>query len=83
LVTKYRRGVLTGEHTCHLNGIFAKVCSDFAVVLAKSNGKDEHVHLLAEYPPRISAAALVNSLTGVPARMLRQRYRIRTHRDHL
>jgi putative transposase len=44
-VTKYRRGVLTGEH--------------------------------------LGILGLVNSLKGVSARRLRQRYRVRTHREHL
>jgi putative transposase len=79
LVTKYRRGVLTGEHTRYPNG----VCSDFGAVLAESNGEGGHVHLLAGYPPTVPVAALVNSLKDVSARMLRHRYQIRTHRDHL
>lgn len=41
------------------------------------------MHLLVEYPPKVPVAALVNSLKGVSARRLRQRYRVRTHREHL
>jgi putative transposase len=82
-VTKYRRGVLTREHIRYLAGVFGKVCSDFGAVLAECKAEDDHVHLLVEYPPKVSAAALVNSLKGVSARRLRQRYRIRTHREHL
>ena len=41
------------------------------------------MHLLVEYPPKVNVSALVNSLKGVSARRLRQRYRVRTHRDHL
>ena len=33
--------------------------------------------------PHIAVARLVNSLKGVSARRLRQRYRVRTHREHL
>jgi REP-associated tyrosine transposase len=35
------------------------------------------------YPPQVAVARLVNSLKGVAARRLRQRYRVRTHREHL
>ena len=42
-----------------------------------------HVHLLVEYPPKVPVAALVNSLKGVSARRLRQRNRVRTHREYL
>jgi REP-associated tyrosine transposase len=40
------------------------------------------VHLLVEYPPTVAISGLVNSLKGVSSRRLRQRFEIRTHRDH-
>jgi len=67
----------------YLAEVFAKVCEDFGATLAECNGEDDHVHLLVEYPPKVPVAALVNSLKGVSARRLRQRYRVRTHREHL
>ena len=82
-VTKYRRGVLTGEHHAFLREVFDKVCADFGAALVECNGEDDHVHLLVEYPPQIAISRLVNSLKGVSARRLRQRYRVRTHREHL
>jgi putative transposase len=82
-VTRYRRGVLTGEHIRYLTGVFGKVCDDFGAVLAECNGEDDHVHLLVDYPSKVPVAALVNSLKGVSARRLRQRYPVRTHREHL
>jgi len=36
------------------------------------NGEDDHVHLLIEYPPKISISSLVNSLKGVSSRLLRR-----------
>jgi putative transposase len=82
-VTKYRKGVLTGEMIRVLVPVFAKLCEDFGAVLTECNGEDDHVHLLVEYPPKVSVAALVNSLKGVSARLLRQRFQVRTHREHL
>jgi putative transposase len=35
------------------------------------------------YPPQVAVARLVNSLKGVSARRLHQRYRVRSHREHL
>jgi REP-associated tyrosine transposase len=61
----------------------AKVCSDFGATLLESNGEDDHVHPLIEYPPTVAISALVNSLKGVSSRRLRQRFEMRTHRDHL
>jgi REP-associated tyrosine transposase len=78
-VTKYRRRVLTGEHMDALRD----VCADFGATLVEMDGEDDHVHLLVAYPPQVAVARLVNSLKGVSARRLRQRYRVRTHREHL
>ena len=36
------------------------------------NGRANHVHLLIQYPPKVSVSSLVNSLKGVSSRMLRQ-----------
>jgi putative transposase len=84
-VTKYRRAVLTAEMAGYLAEVFGKGCEDFGAVLAECNGQDDHhVHLLVEYPPEVPVAALVNSLKGVSARRLRQRYRSApTHHEHL
>jgi putative transposase len=82
-VTRYRRGVLTSEHLDTLREVFASVCADFGADLVELDGQDDHVHLLVAYPPHVAVARLVNSLKGVSARRLRQRYRVRTYREHL
>jgi len=82
-VTKFRRGVLTGKHLDTLREVFASVCADFGAELVEMDGEDDHVQLLVAYPPHVAVARLVNSLKGVSARRLRQRYRVRTHREHL
>jgi REP-associated tyrosine transposase len=56
-VAKHRQGVLIGEHISSLNDEFGKVCGDFGAVLAEGNGEDDHVHLLAGYPPKVPVAA--------------------------
>jgi putative transposase len=63
--------------------VFASVCADFSAELVELDGEDDHVHLLVAYLPHVAVARLVNSLKGVSARRLRQRYRVRTHRKHL
>ena len=63
--------------------MFASVCADFSAELVEMDGEDDHVHLLVAYLPHVAVARLVNSLKGVSARRLRQRYRVRTHRKHL
>lgn len=34
-------------------------------------GEKDHVHLLVNYPPKVSVSRLVNSLKGVSSRMVR------------
>jgi putative transposase len=63
--------------------VFASVCADFSAELVEMDGEDDHVHLLVAYLPHVAVTRLVNSLKGVSARRLRQRYRVRTHRKHL
>jgi len=69
--------------TGYLADVLGKACDDFGATLAECNGEDDHVHLLAGYPPKVTVSALVNSLKGVPARRRRQHYRVREHREHL
>ncbi len=73
-VTKYRRHVFTKEHLTAMRLIFEKVCKDFEAILIEFNGEDDHVHLLINYPPKVSISALVNSLKGVSSRLLRLQY---------
>jgi len=82
-VTKYRRGVLTHEHIRFLEGVFTDVCARFGAHLVEYDGEDDHVHLLVTYPPKVAVSTLVNSLKGASARQLRNRYSVRTHRNHL
>jgi putative transposase len=69
-VAKYRRGVLDPDMLRSCQDAMRKVCGDFGAELRKFNGQDDHVHLLAEYPPKAAVSALVNSLNGVSARRL-------------
>lgn len=70
-ITKYRRDVLSELAIQDLRYIFAKVCDDFEAQLVECDGEDDHVHLLINYPPKISLSKLVNSLKGVSSCRLR------------
>ena len=52
--------------------IMSSVCLDFESELVEFNGESNHVHLLVNFPPKVSVSRLVNSLKGVSARRLRQ-----------
>jgi putative transposase len=65
--------VLSERAVSDLSDIFAKVCGDFDAELVSCDGEDDHVHLLVNYPPKVSASKLVNALKGVSSRLLRER----------
>ena len=73
-VTKCRRNVFTREILEDLRGIFTSVCTDFEAELIEFDGEHDHVHLLVNYPPKVSVSVLVNSLKGVSSRLVRKRY---------
>ena len=79
-VTKYRRGVFNTEILNLCEQLMAQVCTDFGATLAEFNGAQDHVHLLAAYPPKVAPSHLVNNLKGVSSRQLRQDFAGRTNK---
>jgi putative transposase len=71
-VTKYRRFCITQNVLDHLQLIMSSVCKDFEAELSEFNGEGDHVHLLVNYPPKVSISKLVNSLKGVSSRHIRK-----------
>lgn len=71
-VTKYRKDVFTKKHLQTLEKIFSKICKDFDVEMVEFNGESDHIHLLVNYPPKVSLSHLVNSLKGVSSRKMKQ-----------
>jgi putative transposase len=71
-VAKYRKQLFTKEILHFMEMIFRDVCTDFEAELKEFNGEGDHVHLLVNYPPKISVSSLVNSLKGVSSRHIRK-----------
>jgi putative transposase len=82
-VTKYREGVFDDDMLRFCEQVVRKVCDDFEAVLREFNGEADYVHLLVEYPPKVSVSALVNSLKGASARRLRSEYREKVNRARM
>lgn len=72
-VTKYRRSVFTKAVLEDLKEIFSSVCQDFEAELVEFDGEKDYVHLLINYPPKVSVSRLVNSLKGVSSRLIRKK----------
>jgi putative transposase len=71
-VTKYRRRVFDDAALGQLQEHFAKVCATMGCELLACDGEADHIHLLAEYPPKHSISVLVNALKGTSSRVLRK-----------
>lgn len=71
-VTKYRRKAFTKEVIDFMHPLFEKICRDFEAELVEFDGESDHVHLLINYPPKVSISKLVNSLKGVSSRQVRK-----------
>ena len=71
-VTKYRRDVFTKDILEALHPIYDAVCKDFEAILVEFDGEDDHVHLLVNYPPKVTISKLVNSLKGVSSLLIRK-----------
>jgi len=73
-VTKYRYKVFTKDILDHMRSIFEDICVMSEAELVEFNGEEDHVHLLVNYPPKMTVSKLVNSLKGVSSRRLRQKF---------
>lgn len=70
-VAKYPKKLFTKEILNFMESIFRDVCKDFEAELKEFNGEGDHVHLLINYPTKVSISKLVNSLKGVSSRYVR------------
>ncbi|MEO0014880.1 MAG: family transposase, partial [Cyanobacteriota bacterium] len=82
-VTKYRKKVFKSEHLQRLEEVCNHVAGKMNFRLIRLNGESDHVHLLIEYPPKLSISQIVNSLKGVSSRMLRKEFGLAPHQEHL
>jgi len=73
-VAKYRRHVFTKQILLRMREIFNDVCADFEAVIVEFDGEKDHVHVLINYPPKVSISKLVNSLKVVSSRLLRKEF---------
>lgn len=74
-VIKYRRNVFNKQLLDYLKLVFTDLCNSFEVQLIEFEGEQDHVHLLINYPPKLSLSKLVNSLKGVSSRLLRAKFK--------
>jgi putative transposase len=71
-VTKYRRKILDDAAIEWLASHFRKICETMDCTFMACDGEGDHVHLMLEYPPKLSVSVLVNAFKGTSSRLLRQ-----------
>jgi putative transposase len=81
-VVKYRRRVLLPEHIERLREIAQDLGRHMDFEVLELNGESDHVHVLVEYPPKLSISRIVNHLKGVSSRLLRSEYGLNPHPEH-
>jgi putative transposase len=58
-----------------MENVLQTVCNDLVAELVEFDGEKDHIHLLINYPPKVSISKLVNSLKGtVSSRLLRNEF---------
>lgn len=77
---KYRRKVLTGEIACRLQEILQQVADKHGWEIHNLEVMPDHVHLLIQYPPNVSASYVANQLKGTSSHHLRKEFKSLTTR---
>src|SRR5437660_296476 len=73
-VTKYRYEVLKGDIQTRCRELIIQICDAKDVRILKGVVSKDHVHMLIEYPPKISLSDLVKRLKGRTSRILQQEF---------
>lgn len=67
-VTKYRHKVLSAAGLAVIESACRAVAVKMNFQILEFNGEADHVHMLLEYPPKLSISQMVNTLKGVSSR---------------
>ncbi len=67
-VTKYRKPIFTARSLALIEKSFSEVAEKMNFKVQEFNGEADHVHVLIEYPPKLSVSQMVNALKGVSSR---------------
>lgn len=67
-ITKYRRKVLTADGLKVIEESFNTVAKSLCCRVIEFNGESDHVHVLIEYPPKLSVSKIANALKGTSSR---------------
>lgn len=72
LVTKRRSGAITDRVREALISTTAEVCARHGVTLLAAGGEHDHLHLLVDYPPKLSISTLVGAVKTSTSKRVRE-----------
>ena len=73
-VTKYRYPVLKGDIQIRCKELIIQICDTEDIEIIKGVVSKDHIHMLIEYPPKISISDLVKRLKGRTSRLLQKEF---------
>lgn len=73
-VTKYRVKVLTDKLLQNAEASFEVTGKSLDAKIIECNGEADHIHLLIEYPSRLSVSTIAKRLKGASSSYLQQQY---------
>jgi len=73
-VTKYRYPVLRGDIQVRCKELIIQICDTEDIEIIKGVVSKDHIHMLIEYPPKISISNLVKRLKGRTSRLLQKEF---------
>lgn len=72
LVTKYRRGAISDRVRDVIVSSAHEVAERYQFTIVELDGEDDHVHLVVDYPPKLSISKLVMVLKANTAKKIRE-----------
>ena len=73
-IPKYRRSFLVGEIAERLKQILKDIARDYRIRIIAMEVMPDHVHMLAEAPPKYAPAKIIQLFKGISSRRLRQEF---------
>ncbi|MGH2416128.1 MAG: IS200/IS605 family transposase, partial [Microcystaceae cyanobacterium] len=75
-VTRYRRKVITRAMLERMQEMFGQVCRKMDCQLVEFSGESDHVHLLVDFHPKNSIAAVAGSLKASTSRAIQTEFSV-------
>ena len=74
-ITKYRKGVLTGEVGIRLRALVREICRTNEIEIVRGAVSRDHVHVLLSCPPNLSPNKIMQYIKGKTSRKLLTEFR--------